>query len=164
MPIVDHRAQCEEVARTLLEHKDQCHYSESANRWGWHAYRVPTFPFFGDCSSTFAAIDYWAGCDDPNGVNYAYGDTTTLLEHAQTKKLLIPKSKLLKADGCLFSVNGVTVHVAMALQDGTVGNPLFFNMGSSADPSVQPLSVLLTIGTPTFFRNVTDTRVPHRRP
>src|ERR1019366_8190482 len=161
MAYVDTRSKCLEICHQLLHHRYECHYSEQANRWAWKTYAVPTFPFFSDCSGTFTAIDWWAGAGDPNDVSFGYGDTATLLHAATVDNRIIKKAQMLPADGCLFadpSNPALPHHVAMALQDGTHRDPLFFNMGSSQDPSIQPLSVLSTIGTPIFFRNRTRHR------
>ena len=158
---LDTRFRCLDICRELLARKAQCHYSEGGDRWSWRNHAQPTFPFYGDCSSTFTAIDYWAGAADPNGANFAYGDTATLLAEAKAMKRIIPKWRMLPGDGCLFADPAnpaLPHHVAMAMQFGFRRDPLFFNMGSSQDPSIQPLSVLSTIGTPIFFRNRTRHR------
>ena len=157
---VDHREKCLQVAHDLLNHHSACHYSEGPNRWDWHNYKVPTYPFYGDCSSTFTAICWWGHVNDPNDLGYHGGDTGTLLAHAKAANLIVGRSKVNPVDGVLLGwENGQPQHVAMFLQPGTNKDPLCLNMGSTSDPSIQPLSVLLGIGPPvTYFRVIT--RVP----
>ena len=75
-------------------------------------------------------------------------------------------SKFVAGDGVLLGwKDGQPQHTAYALQPGTNKDPLFFNMGSTADPSIQPLSVLLGIGPPvTYFRIITRVVKPFPRP
>lgn len=149
------------VAHVILNHKAECHYSMDANRWNWHHNISPAFPLFTDCSGSFTAIVYWGGGNDPNGLNFGWGNTKTLLSHARNSNLITTKSKILPADGCLFGMepDGVTPkHVAMFLQPGTVKDPMMFNMGGSLDPSVDSLSTLLSIGSPIFFHVITRHR------
>lgn len=162
MVYVDNRQKCLKVAHDLILHKGACHYSEGPNRWEWHNYSVPTFPFYGDCSSTFTAICFWGGIGDPNDLDYRAGDTGTLLAHAKAANLVITRRQMLAGDGVLLGWDAnQPQHVAYALQPGTVKDPQMFNMGGTSDPSIQPLSVLLGIGAPvTFFRVIT--RVPVR--
>jgi hypothetical protein len=151
----DIRPQLIAVAAELLHNHARCIYTESGERWEWHAFPTPHFPFESDCSGTVTAICYWAHGNDPSGVNFAYGDTTSILAHAQAKKLIIPKAKVLDGDLILFGLPE-TVHVVMSLQDtATKPNPLCFSMGKPGDPSVAPLSAFLPLGTPTYVRNVT---------
>lgn len=166
MALVDNRQKCLQVAHDLLNHHSACHYSEGPNRWEWHNYPVPTFPFYGDCSSTLTAICYWGGITDPNDLEYRGGDTGTLLAHAKAANLIVPRSKFVAGDGVLLGWDGSQPqHTAYALQPGTNKDPLFFNMGSTADPSIQPLSVLLGIGPPvTYFRIITRVVKPFPRP
>jgi hypothetical protein len=147
------------ILHELLAHRLECHYSELPIRWEWHGETALTFPFFGDCSSTATAANYFAHGNDPSDLGFRYGNTTSMLNHAQQKNLIIPKAELLPADFTFFgwdkSINGPE-HVAVALQDGTHKDPLYFNMGGPNDPSIQSLSTLSQIGTPvTFVRNVT---------
>ena len=156
--VYDARAACMQIAADMLHNKARCIYTESAQRWEWHAFPTPHYPFEGDCSSTVTAICYWAKGNDPSGVNWAYGDTTTMLAHAQAKKLIIPKDTLLHGDFILFGLPE-TVHVVMSMQDvggqSPKSNPICFSMGKQGDPSAVQLSDLLSLGTPTYVRNVT---------
>jgi hypothetical protein len=154
---MDVRPQLIAVAAEILHNRTRCFYTESAARWEWHAYPKPHFPFEGDCSSTVTAICYWAKGNDPSGLGFRYGNTTSILAHAQAKKLIIPKMNVLHGDLILFGLPE-TVHVVMSLQDAkTKSNPLCFSMGKPGDPSVVQLSDLLSLGTPTYVRNVTKT-------
>ena len=154
----DIRPQLIEVAADLLHNRSRCIYTESAARWEWHNFTEPHYPFEGDCSSTVTAICWWAKGNDPSDVNWAYGDTTTMLAHAQARHLIIPKAKLLHGDFILFGLPE-TVHVVMSMQDvggqSPKSNPICFSMGKQGDPSAVQLSDLLSLGTPTYVRNVT---------
>ena len=90
-----------QIAADFLHNKARCIYSE-AIRWEWRAYSTPHFPYEGDCSSTVTAICWWAHGNDPSGVNFAYGDTQTILSHAYQRRLIIAKSSLLHGDFILF--------------------------------------------------------------
>lgn len=161
MAIVDERQKCLEIAHTMLNHRGSCHYTEGPNRWDWHQHKVLTWPFYGDCSSTCTAIDWFAGCGDPNGLNFAWGDTATILAHAYRFRLGENKSDALPADWVLFGPNAPgakPIHMAMLLQPGTVKDPVCFSMGETGDPHAVPLSVLTGIGFPSYVRNITRHR------
>lgn len=115
-------------------------------------------PFEGDCSATATAVNYWGGAADPSNLNFAYGDTATILAHAQAAKLIIPQAELLPADFILFGPGPKPVHIVSSLQLGTNANPLCFSMGEVGDPSIVSLKVLSSLGEPTFVRNITRNR------
>ena len=152
----DRRHACIAVATELLHHRAQCNYTESALRWSWHNSRTLTFPFDADCSAAVTAINWFAYGNDPNGVNFAYGDTETILSHAETKKLILKKAQLLPADLILFGPGPKPVHVVMSFQPGTEADPLCWSHGQQGDPHLVRLSVLESLGAPTFVRNHTD--------
>lgn len=157
----DHRPECMHIASVLLHNKKRCIYTEGPERWEWHAFTSPHFPYEGDCSSTVTAINFWARGNDPSDLDFAYGNTTTILAHAYEKKLIIQKSELLQGDFVLFGPGRLgqePFHVVMAIQNNSTHNdPLCFSMGEQGDPSSVPLSVLMSIGDPTYVRNITTT-------
>jgi len=152
----DRRNACIRIAWELLKNKDKAYYSEYDNRWNWHNSKTPTFPFTSDCSGTVTAINYWAGGNDPNGLDFRAGYTGTILAHARENKLIIPRNAVLHGDLILFGSGDVPVHVVMSMQNTFFHkNPLCFSMGKQGDPSLVLLSVLEGLGEPTFVRNVT---------
>jgi hypothetical protein len=156
---IDCRPEVMRIATELLHNKNHCYYSEAPNRWDWRRSNTLVFPFTSDCSGTATAIDFFAGCGDPNGVDFGYGDTETILNHAIARRLIIPKAKLLHGDWILFGSGPKPDHVAMAFQDAAkYSNPQCFSMGRQGDPSMVLLSVLMSIGKPTYVRNVTSAR------
>jgi hypothetical protein len=142
----------------LLHNKKRCTYTEGSERWEWLTKAPWSLPFEGDCSATATAVNYWGGAADPSDLNFAYGDTATILSHAQEAKLIIPQAELLPADFILFGAGLKPVHIVSSLQLGTNANPLCFSMGSSNDPSIDSLKMLSSLGEPTFVRNVTRNR------
>ena len=156
--IRDTRQEQIRIAYELLHNNAHCFWTEGSNRWSWRDQPTLTFPFYGDCSSTVTAISFFAGGNDPSGLDFAYGNTKTMLAHAEAKNLIIVKSKLIPGDYVLLgdaSLDATPDHVAFALQYGTNKNPLFFSMGKQGDPSIASLTELLTIGPAMFVRNVT---------
>ena len=155
----DHRRKAIAIAGNLLTHKGECYYSEYSNRWDWRKHDVPTYPFTSDCSGTVTAINYWAGGNDPNGTDFAYGNTRTILSHARQNKLIIARCQLIFGDFVLLGMepDGVTPkHVVMALQSTLFHkDPICFSMGRQGDPNAVRLSVLEGIGSPIFVSNIT---------
>jgi hypothetical protein len=155
--LIDTRQTQIQIAYELLHNKSHCFYSQGPNRWSWHQDTTLKFPFYGDCSSTCAAIAFFAGGNDPSDVDFAYGNTKTVLLNAQSKKLILSKNQLLPADYALFGWSDATTpaHMAFALQSGLNPNPFFFSMGEQGDPSIVSLKELLTIGPAIYVRNKT---------
>lgn len=161
MGVYDSRQACLSVAHVFLNHKAHCVYSEGANRWDWHQKSDIDciWPYYGDCSSTVTAICYFAKGNDPNGLNFTGGNTATILSHAKNDGLIVDKARLLTCDFILFGMepDGYTPkHVVMAMQPGTVADPICFSMGQQGDPSLVPLSVLEGLGAPIYVHNHTD--------
>jgi len=153
---IDHREDVMEIAWELLKNKNHCDYSMLSNRWDWHKTNILTLPFTSDCSGTVTAICYYAHGNDPSGVDFAYGDTETILNHATAHKLIISRTQLIHGDFILFGSGPKPEHVAMSMQNTAFHkDPQCFSMGRQGDPSLVLLSVLSTIGKPTFVRNVT---------
>ena len=152
------------LAHELLHNKARCIYTDpnlNSQRWNWHNESTLTFPFESDCSGTETSLNYFSDCSDPSDIDFYPGNTKTMLHNAYAKKLIIPKAQALHCDFVFFGphADGDTPdHVVSLLQPGTMKNPLCFSMGSSRDPSADPLSVLLGIGAPTYVRNVTRNR------
>jgi hypothetical protein len=80
-PARTHREALIAWARWGVTHHEQFVYTEGGQRW--HIVESPpgSLPQWADCSSFVTGIARWAGCGDPNGKNYRYGFTGTLLEH-----------------------------------------------------------------------------------
>lgn len=155
----DMRFQAIAIAEQLLRNKKECFYSEGGNRWEWHNYPNPHFPFTSDCSGTVTAIQYWSNIQDPNGTNFQYGNTATMLSFAEKEGLIIPREELLHGHFVLFGPGPTPVHVVMSMQNIEIHpDPICFSMGRPGDPSLVPLSVLEGLGEPTFVYNHTMAR------
>ncbi len=161
----DMRFQCIAIAEQLYRNRKECFYSEDTDsssptyRWGWKNYPNPHFPFHSDCSGTVTAICYWSNCVDPNGTNFEYGNTATILNHAKSTGLIIPREKLIHGHFVLFGGGDTPVHVVMSMQNISIHpDPICFSMGQQGDPSFVKLSVLEGLGEPTFVYNHTMAR------
>ena len=162
----DRRHACLVVATELEAHRNECHYTQEPIRWSWHNSRTISYPFFADCSSGVTAVCWYAHGNDPNGMNFLAGDTETILSHAETHGLLVAKHQILPADFILFGPGPKPVHVVMAMNPGTDPDPWCWSHGQEGDPHFVRLSVLESLGAPTFVHNHTDiiTVVPDPKP
>jgi hypothetical protein len=105
-----------------------------------------------DCSGYCILVYFKAGGRDPSGNNFnGIGNSDSLFSRGKH----ITLAQLHKGDIITFGPNG-SVHAVIALERG--GDPLCASMGQQGDPSTVRLSVLKSLGEPTFLRFSTRNR------
>jgi hypothetical protein len=124
------------AANWLVDHRDECRYSEDSPERTSCIRRPYEVPFVSDCSSGVDALFYWGRAHDPNDLGFG-GDpyTGTLVERGR----LISASSARSADvGILGPDTGW--HAVLVLSAGP--DPLVWSMGEEGDPRIYRMSVV----------------------
>lgn len=105
-----------------------------------------------DCSGYCISVYKQAGAHDPSGNNYdGSGNSDSLFNRGRH----ILQRQIHKGDIITFGPGG-SVHSVLVVQLGP--DPLCASMGQQGDPSLVRLSVLESLGQPTFLRFSTRNR------
>lgn len=120
-----------QLARNLIAHEPQVHYSQ-VRPYPVHA-KPGQYPITLDCSSAVTLLCKWAGLKDPNGPHYnynGYGYTGTLLD-GPCRHYFSPARAYVGA--LVIFGPGTGEHAAMVI--GELGhNPLLFSHGMERGP------------------------------
>ena len=124
----------------------------------WHYQEVRPFhlaessPHILDCSA-FCIWTYWkAGARDPSGLNFSgWGNSDSFFARGRH----IAQNQVHPGDIIVFGPGG-SVHAVVVVQMGP--DPLCASLGQQGDPSLVRLSVLESLGAPTFLRFPTRNR------
>jgi hypothetical protein len=124
------------AAHWLVDHREQCTYTEDAPERVDSIRRPFSVPFASDCSSGVTALYSWGGAKDPNELGFG-GDpwTGTLVARGR----LISASSARSCDVVIFGPD-TGWHAALVLE--VTPDPVLWSMGEEGDPRIYRASVV----------------------